>query len=210
MKTNNSKFYLKLIVITMVLIILTPTVNASPLTQVTEWGTIDPTCTWEHSACVADPAFDPSFGGYRAGGSVSWDFTFDPSSFSSISSIQLEVIVVGFVNYYPGNIDPSMGQLGNYLAIDDIPFAPFLQMTDGRDTRLIDLTAHGLTPGYHKFTVVAYSDPNAKYEGWAGVDYSKLTVTGDTGGSAPVPEPSTMLLLGLGLMGLAGVRRFKK
>jgi len=45
---------------------------------------------------------------------------------------------------------------------------------------------------------------------WSGtgddfVDFRKLTI--DDGISSPVPEPATMLLLGLGLMGLAGVRR---
>ena len=33
---------------------------------------------------------------------------------------------------------------------------------------------------------------------------SKLTVTGD---SAPVPEPSTLLLMGIGLLGLVGYSR---
>jgi hypothetical protein len=43
------------------------------------------------------------------------------------------------------------------------------------------------------------------------VDKSSLTVYGDNG-AAPVPEPATMLLLGSGLMGLAGFRKkfFKK
>ena len=40
--------------------------------------------------------------------------------------------------------------------------------------------------------------------------YSVDEVTYGGGGTQPVPEPCTMLLLGLGLVGFAGVRRFKK
>jgi len=40
-------------------------------------------------------------------------------------------------------------------------------------------------------------------------DYSRLTVSGDNG-TAPVPEPTTMLLFGTGLAGLAAVGRRRK
>ena len=40
-------------------------------------------------------------------------------------------------------------------------------------------------------------------------DYAKLTAYGCDNGAAPVPEPATMLLLGTGLVGIAGYGRKK-
>ncbi len=49
---------------------------------------------------------------------------------------------------------------------------------------------------------------------WGGNDISAGSIVSlsnvDDGAPAPVPEPATMLLLGIGIAGLAGMRRFKR
>ncbi len=144
--------------------------------RIIEWGTIDPKCTSEQAPCIDQPAFTPSKGGYRAGGHVAWSFSLVTSDFSSISSMQLQVTAIGLWGAYPGNIDPSHGQLGNYLAIDGVPYTPFLNTTDGRDTRIFNIPI--LSAGQHTFAVFAYEPPGPDYDGWAGIDYAKLTITG--------------------------------
>jgi hypothetical protein len=153
-----------------------------------EFGVPDLTCLSELGTCPQDvlPGGKNSVNGnvyvnvfsgsYRAGGHVDWDFTFDGSAFSSVRKMTLEIVIVGMLG--GGNIDTSGSkQIGNYLAIDGVPFFPITASTDSRDTHVIPIPT--LSPGAHVFSVWAYdSPPGPLDEGWAGVDYAKLTVDG--------------------------------
>ncbi len=172
--------------------------DAAPLTQTTNWGTLDPGCVSEGAACASDSAFSPATGGYRAGGQVAWSIDFDKSAFGSISSIQMEVLVVGLL--FDGSIGANPG---NYFALDGVPIGAFTGVTDHRDTQTFGLPVN-LAPGAHTFSVVAYG-----YEGWAGVDVATLTVSGDSDapGGPGVPEPGTAALIAAAAAGLALRRR---
>lgn len=78
----------------------------------------------------------------------------------------------------------------------NLTFATFETSIDG----YIDLM--------HDGTLNVYIDPKS---GDFYADWSRLTVNGDNGDRtpAPVPEPATLMLLGTGLVGIAGVGRKK-
>lgn len=60
-------------------------------------------------------------------------------------------------------------------------------------------------------------DTDKVFFDWKGLSYDNTTYfnaafdfSGQVGGAAPVPEPSTLLLIGSGIAGLAAVRKFRK
>lgn len=133
-------------------------------------------------------------------GTQSWSHVYDISGFSNITSATLTVFSGGqglgvFASSQLFIDDVYVGDLSD----GEIAFANFARKD------VLDLTSFaGHLQGSNTIEIRTFYDIDA----WV-LDYSEITITGDldpngpSAPGAPVPEPATMTLMGLGLAGLA-------
>jgi len=141
---------------------------------------------------------------------LSWEHEYLLNGFSSITGASLEIFTGGQGAYGPSRLFLDEVEIG-YLTNGDSAEGNFARL----DT--FDLSSYGdlLKDGHVSIRVETqykeggYTVSNQPSDNWI-LDYSQLTVYGvsDTA-PASVPEPSTILLLGIGFIGLAGFGRKK-
>jgi len=149
-------------------------------------------------------AYDPT---YNAGTNLySYSYTLENLG-STGQSIHMLDIQIGTTNNLAFNLGSSVGEpmlIGIQYTLDNFVRIVFNALVPAEISPLFGFTTD-LAPG----------------EGWATVHNSSQTdtdycvatalVSYDGGaGSDPVPEPATLLLIGSGLLGMAGAKRFKR
>ncbi|MBS0152471.1 MAG: PEP-CTERM sorting domain-containing protein [Nitrospira sp.] len=134
----------------------------------------------------ADATGGEVFNGFNSDGTAAAIINAVTSAFQTYNTVSLDVV---------GNL-PGVG-----VSVS----GPITGAFDRSITRTFDYTVTftGLTGGTHNFSINALVDG-----GIVATESDRITVAGGGGGS-PVPEPSTLLLFGAGLVGL-GFARYRQ
>lgn len=143
-------------------------------------------------------------------GDYTYTHTYDISGLATITSASLEIFTGGGHNTQESMISIYLDSSLGFVKVSDLQNG----VVDGDNVARLDT-----------FDLMAYSsallgsttlmiETQTKNDEWV-LDYSQLTISGVSGlfdvslDSTPVPEPATMILFSLGLLGIAGVSRKK-
>lgn len=175
------------------------------------------------SASTAGPGAIPFWGGgynsgLDSGGAADPSFYFKNPALYSTASFKLEIAGNAAFNSFGYYNKSDPGTLHTIFAGVDTPGVPDVNFSPTGDYGFyikvngeFFTTENGGAPGFQHFAVFSegssYWIGMEDFHGGSDFDYNDIIVK-----ITPVPEPATMLLLGSGLIGLAGYarRRFKK
>jgi hypothetical protein len=101
--------------------------------------------------------------------------------------------------------DPLLS--ANDAALSSLPFFLDSMQSYGPAAFFDVVAAAGLAPGLYTGSISIFGGDN---EGDEDVDYTQQFTINVVGGQNPIPEPTTMLLLGSGLAGAAALRRRRR